>query len=390
MQDAFIPFARPSISDAEINEVVECMRSGWVTTGPRVARFEKEFAAFVGARHALAVNSATAGLHLALSATQAGPGDLVITSPFTFTASAEIVRYLGADVVFADIDPVTLNISPQQVEERLRSADAPVRAIIPVHFAGLACDMRALQQLAEKYSVKLIEDAAHAIPATYAGRMIGGFGFATVFSFYATKTICTGEGGMVVTDDDAAAQWIKLMRLHGINRDAWDRYTTKGAAWHYDVVAPGYKYNMTDMAAAMGIHQLAQAEAFRRRREAIAERYFGGLADLPLQLPPRAPGEDLHAWHLFVIQLQTERLTINRQQFIDLMTAAGIGTGVHFIPLHLQTYWRERYQLRPEDFPVAKHAYERVVSLPIYPGMSDTEVGRVVDAVRGILGRCVR
>ncbi len=366
------------------------MRSGWVTTGPRVARFEQEFAAYVGAKHALAVNSATAGLHLALGAAKVGTGDLVITSPYTFTASAEIVRYLGADVVFADVDPVTLNLSAERVEDRLQSANAPVRAIIPIHFAGLACDLAALQKVAAKYSVPLIEDAAHSIPATFDGRMIGGFGFATVFSFYATKTICTGEGGMVATDDDAAAKWIKLMRLHGIDRDAWDRYTTKGAAWHYDVVAPGYKYNMTDMAAAMGIHQLAKAETYRLRREAIAERYFGGLAGLPVQLPARAPGRDRHAWHLFVIRLRAEQLTINRQQFIDKMTAAGIGTGVHFIPLHLQTYWRERYRLQPEDFPVAKDAYERAVSLPIYPGMSDAEVDRVIYATREILEKHVR
>lgn len=390
MDEDFIPFARAAISDAEINEVVDCLRSGWVTTGPRTARFEKEFAEFVGARHALAVNSATAGLHLALDAAAVGPGDVVITTPFTFTATAEVVRYMGAEVAFADVEDETLNVDPARLQEALAQHRGKVKAVIPVHFGGLACDMRAIGELAMAHSTRLIEDAAHSLPTTFGGRLIGTFGFATVFSFYATKTLCTGEGGMVTTEDDEAAKRMKVMRLHGINRDAWDRYTAKGAAWHYDVIAPGFKYNMTDVAAAMGIHQLARAQELRRRRESIALRYLSALAGLPLRLPSQPRDGDLHAWHLFSIRLETARLRIDRAQFIEHMREAGIGTSVHFIPLHLMKYWRERYDLRPEHFPVATAAYERIVSLPIYPGMTDAQVERVVDAVRGILARHVR
>jgi dTDP-4-amino-4,6-dideoxygalactose transaminase len=390
VDDSFIPFARSAISEAEIDEVVACLRSGWITTGPRVARFEQEFAAFVGARHALAVNSATAGLHLALEAVGVGPGDVVVTSPFTFTATAEVVRYFGAELAFADVDGATLNLDPARLAEALERNRGRVKAVVPVHYGGLACDMRAICALAAAHGVPLVEDAAHAIPTTFGGRPIGTFGFATVFSFYATKTLCTGEGGMVTTDDDAAAKRMKVMRLHGIDRDAWDRYTTKGAAWHYDVVAPGFKYNMTDVAAAMGIHQLARAESLRRRREAIAMRYFGAFAGLPLQLPARAAPGDVHSWHLFPIRLDLGRLTLDRAQFIERMRDAGVGTSVHFIPLHLMKYWRDRYGLSPGDFPVASAAYERIVSLPIYPDMTDAQVGRVIEAVRGILERHVR
>lgn len=390
MSEEFIPFARSAISDAEINEVVECLRSGWVTTGPRTARFEKEFAEFIGVKHALAVNSATAGLHLALEAAGVGPGDVVLTTPFTFTATAEVVRYMGAEVAFADVNAATLNLDSSELERALVRHRGKVKVILPVHYGGLACDMRAIGALADAHGARLVEDAAHAFPTTFEGKLIGSFGWVTAFSFYATKTICTGEGGMVVTADDDAARRMKVMRLHGINRDAWDRYTAKNASWQYDVIAPGFKYNLTDVASSMGIHQLARAEALRNQRESIARRYSTAFASLPLQLPAEAPAGDIHAWHLFPIRLETARLAIDRARFIEEMREAGIGTSVHFIPLHHMTYWRERYGLSPKDFPVASAAYEHIVSLPIYPGMTDGQVERVIDAVRAILVRHAR
>ena len=285
----FIPFARPSIGEAEIDEVSACLRSGWVTTGPMTRRFEAEFAAHVGARHALAVNSATAGLHLVLEAMGVGPGDRVAVPVHTFTASAEVVRYLGADPLFIDVEADTLNLDARCLEKALER-NGPVKAIMPVHFAGQACDMEAISDVAHRHGAPLVEDAAHAFPATSAGRMIGTIGKATVFSFYATKTITTGEGGMVVTDDDALAERIKVMRLHGISRDVFDRYTSDKPSWYYEVIAPGFKYNMTDVAAAIGVHQLERAEEFRSRREAIARAYdaaFRGLAGGPAGSAPR-------------------------------------------------------------------------------------------------------
>lgn len=374
-----IPFALPCLGEAEINEVVDTLRSGWLTTGPKTKRFEEEFARFIGIPYALAVNSCTAGLHLALEAIGIQPGDKVITTPYTFTATAEVIRYLGATPLFVDIDPNTFNIDSQQISHRLENISG-IKAILPVHFGGQACDMSAILALANRYSLKVVEDAAHALPTYYQGHLIGSFGDITVYSFYVTKTLATGEGGMVVTANPDYAERIRVMRLHGINREVFDR----NEAWFYEVVAPGFKYNLTDIAAALGIHQLRQAHAFLQRRSAIAARYTAGLAGLPLQTPYLHP-ESTHAWHLYVIQLKLEDLTIDRNTFIDKMTAAGIGTSVHFIPLHLQKYWRECYHFQPTDFPVAVKVYQRAVSLPIYPCMSDTDVERVIMTVRQIL-----
>jgi len=388
MDDHFIPFALPAIEEDEIAEVIDSMRSGWVTTGPKVARFEKVFAETIGVKHALAVNSATAGLHLALEAVGVSTGDRVLTTPYTFTATAEVIRYLGADPIFVDIDSDTLNLNVDLARNAITHALSEgkrVKAIMPVHFAGLSCDMNSIVHLAKEYDLRIIEDAAHAFPATYQDKKIGSIGDATVFSFYATKTICTGEGGMVTTNDDDIAARIRVMRLHGINRDVWDRYSSDKPNWHYEVIAPGYKYNMTDIAAAMGIHQLAKADAFSQRRETIATRYSEAFSDLPVALPVKAANGNVHAWHLYVLRLQLERLSINRDQFIELMSTAGIGTSVHFIPLHLHPYWRDRYNFRPEDFPVANSVYQCVVSLPIYPKMTDADVERVIDMVRKIL-----
>jgi dTDP-4-amino-4,6-dideoxygalactose transaminase len=380
----FLPFAMPSIGEEEISEVEETLRSGWMTTGPKVKRFENDFRKFVGATYALAVNSGTSGLHLALESIGVGPGDAVLTTPYTFTATAEVIRYLGADPLFVDIDPQTCNIDPDKASITL-SQHSSIKAIIPVHFAGQACDMDAILFLANEYNLKVVEDAAHAFPTTYKGGMVGTFGDLTVYSFYVTKSLATGEGGMVVTENPSYAKRISTMRLHGINQDVYDRYTAKKPSWYYEVIAPGFKYNMTDIAAAIGIHQLRKAELFRLRREQIAKNYSEAFESLPLRVPFVARPDDMHAWHIYSIQLETERLTISRKEFIEKMCEAGIGTSVHFIPLHLHPYWRERYKLTPEDYPVSLDVFNRAVSLPIYPGMKDQDVERVILAVRRIL-----
>lgn len=378
----FLPFALPDIGDDEIAEVVDTLKSGWVTTGPKTQRFERDFTAFLGdpALHSLAVNSATAGLHLALEALGIGPGDEVITTTHTFTATAEVVRYLGADVVLVDIDPDTLCIDPRRVEAAVTKA---TRAILPVHYGGLAADMPALFDIARRHGLKVVEDAAHALPTTSRGQLVGTLGSdATVFSFYANKTMTTGEGGMVVTRDAAMAQRMRTMRLHGMSRDAFDRFTAKVPSWYYEIVAPGFKYNLTDIASALGIHQLKRAPAFQKRRAEIAAQYDAAFAGLPVTTPPLPLPGDQHAWHLYPLRLHD---TARRDGFIEQLYAAGIGCSVHYIPLHLQPYWRDRYGLRPEQFPHSQRAFEGLVSLPIYTKMSDADVERVVGAVRAAL-----
>lgn len=379
----FLPFALPDIGEDEINEVLDSLRSGWLTTGPKTKRFEDEFASFIGTDvQAIAVNSATAGLHLALEAVGVGPGDEVITTPYTFTSDAEVVRYLGADPVFVDIDPATFNIDPARIESVITPR---TKAIIPVHFAGLSCDMESILSIAAKHGLKVIEDAAHALPTTSNGRLIGSLDSdAAVYSFYATKTITTGEGGMIVTRDPELAKRCRTMRLHGISRDAFDRYTSTKPSWHYEVVAPGFKYNMTDIAASLGIHQLKKAQAFQRKRKTMAERYDATLGDLPIILPPKAPAGETHAWHLYVIRL-SDAAQVKRDRFIELMAEKGIGCSVHFIPLHLHPYWRDRYNLKPEDFHNALYSYQAAVSLPMYTKMTDADQERVITAVRDIL-----
>lgn len=380
----FLPFALPDIGEEEINEALDSLRSGWLTTGPKTKRFEEDFAVFAGDEtEAIAVNSATAGLHLALEAVGIGPDDEVITTPYTFTATAEVVRYLGADPVFVDIDAGTFNIDPARIEVAITPR---TKAIIPVHFAGLACDMDAILALALKHGLKVVEDAAHALPTTSNGHLIGSLDSdATVYSFYATKTITTGEGGMVVTRDPEIARRCRIMRLHGISRDAFDRYTSTKPSWHYEVVAPGCKYNMTDVAASLGIHQLKKAWDFQKKRQAMAISYDEAFRDLPVILPPKAPAGDIHAWHLYVIRL-TDNAPVSRDRFIELMAEKGVGCSVHFIPLHLHPYWRDRYNLKPEDFPNALKAYERAVSLPLFTKMNEGDQQRVITAVREILG----
>lgn len=386
MNNDFLPFALPSIGDDEIEEVVDSLRTGWITTGPKVAAFEQGFSREVGADYALAVNSATAGLHLALEAVGVGPGDKVVTTPFTFTATAEVVRYLGADPVFVDIDPSTLNLDVDKLEkvlEKLRVEGGCIKAVIPVHYAGHPCDMDRIMALSEQFGFCVVEDAAHAFPCRYRDRAIGSIGHVTVFSFYATKTITTGEGGMVTTSNEEIAKRIRVMRLHGISKDVWNRYTTDSPDWYYEVVAPGYKYNMTDIAAAMGIHQLKKAEAFRARRAEIASQYNNAFSGYPVQLPPAVDtvSGSIHSWHLYVLRLLPGETGIDRNEFIRLMTEAGVGTSVHFIPLHIQPYWRDTYNYHENDYPVTNRVWKQVISLPIYPAMEDANIDKVVSAV---------
>ncbi len=387
MIEKSIPFHRPSIGVAEEEEVLAVLRSGWLTTGPKTKQFEDEFREAVGAKFALAVSSGTAGLHLALEATGVGPGDKVITTPYTFTATAEVIRYLGADPVFVDIDPETLNIRPDLIVEAMESVDG-VKAILPVHFAGKVCPMDQILATASNYGCAVIEDAAHAFPAKLNGKAVGSIGDMTVFSFYVTKPLATGEGGMITTDDAAFAERIKVMRLHGIDRDAYNRRINgNDSHWYYEVVAPGFKYNLTDLASAVGIHQLRKAEMMRDRRQVIAEKYNEAFRSLPVKLPSGMGGDDTHAWHLYVIRLQLDKLSIGRDEFITEMGRRGIGTSVHFIPLHLHPYWREKYQLVADDFPAAHSAYQGAVSLPIFPSMTDAEVSAVIDEVNSIISR---
>jgi dTDP-4-amino-4,6-dideoxygalactose transaminase len=382
MSEKFIPFAIPSIGEEEIAEVVATLRSGWLTTGPKTQRFERDFAQFVGMPYALAVNSCTAGLHLALESIGLESGDKVVTTPYTFTATAEVVRYFGADPVFVDIEPTTFNIDVKKLALVLENTDS-VKAILPVHFGGQACDMDEILALAKQYNIKVIEDAAHAFPTYYKGRIVGSLGDITVYSFYVTKTLVTGEGGMVVTANPEYIERIRTMRLHGISQDIFHR-STGAEGWYYEVIAPGFKYNMSDLTASLGIHQLKKAELLRQRRAAIAEQYSQALVDLPLKTPINLP-HNIHAWHLYVIQLELESLNISRNVFIERMVKAGIGTSVHFIPLHCHPYWRDRYGFKPEDFPVAYDVYQRAVSLPIYPNLSNEDVARVIKTVKQIL-----
>ena len=384
MSRPFLPFALPEIGDEEIAAVTEALRSGWVTTGPKTRQFEQAFTDYLGGGlESIAVNSATAGLHLALEALGIGPGDEVITTTLTFTATTEVVRYLGADPVLVDVDPVTLNIDVTKI----RAAITPrTKAIMPVHYGGLACPMEEILAIAREHGLKVVEDAAHALPSTCGGTLVGQLqSDITVFSFYANKTMTTGEGGMIVTRHPDLAKRMKVMRLHGMNRDAFDRFTSKTPSWYYEVIAPGFKYNLTDIASAIGIHQLAKLPRFLKRRQHLSARYFEGLAGLPLVLPADAPAGELHSWHLFVIRLGADA-RVTRDDVIQGLSDRGIGTSVHYVPLHRQPYWRDRYHLTPQMFPQADAAYQSMVSIPLFTAMSDADQDRVIAALREVLG----
>lgn len=383
MTQPFLPFALPDIGDAEITAVTQALRSGWVTTGPKTREFEQSFVEFLGGGvEAIAVNSATAGLHLALEALGIGPGDEVIAPSLTFTATVEVARYLGADAVLVDVDPVTLNIDVEAVR---RAITPKTKAIMPVHYAGLAADMAPILALAREHGLKVVEDAAHALPTLYQGHMVGTLDSdITVFSFYANKTMTTGEGGMVVTRNADAAKRMRVMRLHGMSRDAFDRFVSKTPAWYYEIIAPGFKYNMTDIAAAMGVEQLARLPGFMLRRQVLAARYNDALRGLPLVLPADAPKDGQHAWHLYVVRVKPDA-KMNRDELIQRLSDAGIGTSVHYVPLHRQPYWRDRYSLTPEMFPHAEDAYQSMLSIPLYTAMTDGQQDRVIAALHEAL-----
>jgi dTDP-4-amino-4,6-dideoxygalactose transaminase len=379
----FLPFALPEIDEDEINAVNECLRSGWITTGPKSKQFENDFAAYLGGNcEAIAVNSATAGLHLALEALGIGPGDEVILPTLTFTATAEVVRYLGAEPVLSDVDPATLNMTVDGIKAVVTER---TRAVIPVHYGGLACEMDPIIEFARSRGLFVVEDAAHAFPTRYKGRLVGTLDSdVTVFSFYANKTITTGEGGMIITRDPAIAARARVMRIHGISRDVFDRFVSRTPSWFYEVVAPGYKYNLTDIASAMGIQQLRKIDRFLARRHLLAQRYHEELARLPLRLPADATDGGMHSWHLYVVRV-TGEASIGRNALIEKLSEQGIGTSVHYIPLHRHPYWRRRYHLRPQQFPEAEAAYQSMVSLPLYTKMTDEDQTRVLRALREIL-----
>jgi dTDP-4-amino-4,6-dideoxygalactose transaminase len=377
----FLPYNLPDISEAEIDAVVETLRSGWLAPGPRVKAFEADFAAYTGAKHAVALDSATAGMHLALLAAGIGPGDEVITTPTTFSATVNVIIHAGATPVLADIRIDDYCIDP----EAIRRAITPrTRAIMPVHHGGSACRMDDIMAIAREHGLRVIEDAAHGLGTLIGGRSIGGWGDATVFSFYPTKNVTSARGGMLTTDDDAIADRCRLLALHGMSNDAWDRYTERGS-WAYRVLAAGYNYTMTDLQAALGHAQFLRLGEFQRQRANLARRYHERLCALPeLVLPVEREGTT-HAWHLYVVRLRPEMRTISRDEFIVAMKERGIGTSVHFIPIHHHPYYRETFGWAPGDFPVADKAFETMVSLPLYTRMTEHEVDRVATAVEEII-----
>lgn len=393
-----IPFYHASIGQEEIDEVVACLKSGWLTTGPRTKRFEAEFAAYVGARHAVALNSATAALHLALEAVGLRRGEAVLVPTMTFAATAEVVRYFDARPILVDCREDDLNVDIDDLRRRAAAAVAAgekLRAVIPVHYGGQVADMAGIRAVAAEFGLRVIEDAAHCCPARYRygpdgpWKNAGAESDVCCYSFYANKCITTGEGGMACTNDDALADRMRIMSLHGISKDAWKRFTTEGS-WYYEILAPGYKYNLTDVAAAIGIHQLTKADAFREARAGIAVAYREQLSTVDALILPAESSDRVHSWHLFAIRLRLDRLKLDRAAVIERLSAAGIGTSVHWIPLHLHPYYRQNYGYAPEDYPVATKVSRELISLPIYPGMPTQAIEFVADTLRQILAENCR
>ncbi|MFC1584209.1 DegT/DnrJ/EryC1/StrS family aminotransferase [Fibrobacterota bacterium] len=375
-----IPFFQPCIDGETELSVLEVLRSGWLTTGSKTLEFEKKFAEYVGTDNAVMVNSGTAALHLCMAALDLQPGDEVITTPYTFAATAEVVEYFNAKPVFVDVRKDTLNINEKSIEERINSR---TRAIIPVHFAGHPCEMNTIMEIADRHNLLIVEDAAHCTPAYYQGRPVGSLGHCTCFSFYANKCITTGEGGMVTTADSSLADKIRSLRLHGLSKDAVNRYQKSGS-WEYDIIARGYKYNPTDISAAIGLGQLKQADSFHRERKKIAAWYTERLQDIPeIHIPKEAGGVD-SSWHLFPIRL-CGQLQGRRNGVIDELRKREISVSVHFKPLHLHSYYADKYAYRPEDFPVANEAYQGLITLPVYPGLNDKQVDFIVKNLIEIL-----
>ncbi len=376
-----VPFHRPYITEDEILEVTESLRSGWLTMGPKTLKFEQLFREYIGSRNTISANSCTACLHLALKAIDLKDGDEVIIPDITFTATAEVVTYFNAIPVFIDVDEQTLNIDVSKIEEKITDK---TKAIVPVHFGGQPCDMDEIREISKKYDLCIIEDAAHALPAFYRNQKIGTIGDITCFSFYATKTLSAGEGGMITTENDEWADRIRILRLHGISRDAWKRYTDEGS-WYYEVLEAGYKYNMTDLHAAVGIAQLKKLEDMWHKRKEIAKIYTEAFDKMEEIQTPSVKADRESAWHLYVIRLNTEMLRIDRDLFIEELKKRGIGTSVHFIPLHRQPFYKKRYHYRINDFKVSEELYEKIISLPIYPSMTECEVNRVIESVHEII-----
>lgn len=376
----FLPFHRPSIGDEEIKEVIATLKSGWITTGPRTKLFEERFRDYIGCQHAIAVNSCTAGLHLALLAAGIGPGDEVITTPYTFAATGEVIIQTGARPVFVDIEADSLNIDPVAIE---RAITAKTKAIIPVHIAGLPCRMTEIMALAEQHHLVVIEDAAHAFAAEYRGQKIGNIGHITAFSFYATKNLTTGEGGMVTTNDPEYAEKMRLLSLHGLSKDAWKRYSAEGS-WYYEIVYAGYKYNMSDIQAALGLQQLQRTASFQATRASYAKKYNEAFKKCRHLIIPTESTESKHAWHLYILRLNLESLRITRSQFIQELQRRRIGSSVHFIPLHLHPYYKKNV-VCDQPLDQAEKAFEQVVSLPLYPAMNETDVDDVIRAVNDIV-----
>ena len=381
MTEEFLPFSRPTISREAIDEVVACLESGWITTGPRVKKFEEALKAYLGAPHVLAIANATAGLHLALVALDLQPGDEVITTPMTFAATLNVIVLAGAKPVLVDVEPHTYNLDVAQVAAAITSR---TRAIMPVHFAGLPVDLDPLYVLAQQHGLRVIEDAAHAIGTEYKGRRIGAFGDTQVFSFHPNKNMTTGEGGCVSTHDAKLAERLALLRFHGMDREAWNRFGKSGNQ-HYEIILPGYKYNMMDLQAALGLHQLPALDGFIRRRTELAQRYQRLLAGWPQWSRPEAPAyAHLHAWHLYTPLLNPDAAGMDRDAFMAGMKARNIGTGLHYRAAHLYPYYREHYGFAPGDFPHAETISDRIVSLPLFPTMTDAEQDRTIAAMEDL------
>lgn len=385
MRDTFLPFAPPLVGEEEINEVIDTLRSGWLTTGPKTRKFAEDFAEYNQAPEALTVSSCTAALHLSLMALDVGPGDEVITTPLTFAASVNVIEHVGAKPVLADVESDTLNIDPAKIEQAITSA---TKAIIAVHYAGHPVELDAIREIADRHNIHLIEDAAHAIGASWKGQPIGSGSNPACFSFYATKNLTTGEGGML-TGASKIVDHARTLSLHGMSREAWSRYAA-GGKWAYDIVAPGYKYNMTDIQAALGIQQLRRFASMQQRRQDIVAQYQAAFSDDPAFQTPVCRDHVTHAWHLYVLRINESELTIDRNKLIEEINARNIGTSVHFIPIHIHSYYANKYGWKPEDFPVALDSFNRMISLPLSAKMTDQDVADVIEAVTEIAAKSRR
>ncbi|MEK6646937.1 MAG: DegT/DnrJ/EryC1/StrS family aminotransferase [Candidatus Firestonebacteria bacterium] len=381
-RNEFLPFAKPYISNKEIDEVVSTLKSGWLTTGPKTKEFEKKFANYIGAKFAVAVNSCTSALHLSLLCAGVKKNDEVITSPYTFIATANTILYCGAIPKFVDINPNTGNIDVHKISSKIKSR---TRVLLPVHFGGLPCDMKEILHIAKNKKVTVVEDAAHSLSSQYNGKKIGVFGKFTCFSFYVTKNITTGEGGMITFDDERFQKDLRILSLHGMSQDAWNRYSKEGS-WYYEVVRLGYKYNMTDINASIGLHQLENAEKFLKIRTKIAKQYNEAFKNLDGILPLSGVTDNSkHSWHLYVIRLDNKVLKINRNKFAQALIKENVGISVHFIPVHLHPFYRKRFNLKRGDFPEAEKLYDSAISLPIYPKMTESQIYDVISAVKKLV-----